>query len=97
MPRNVPRKPIQLVDYEAAMEQGPALPFDAQPSDVRPARRYVVLVCTETGQMFRSIPFAEYETAEKVARFSQLDADVVEVHIEKVCGRNGEAAEELRC
>jgi hypothetical protein len=39
--------------------------------------------------MFWSIPFAEYETAEKVARFSWLDADVVEVHVEEVCERNG--------
>jgi hypothetical protein len=47
--------------------------------------------------MFRSIPFAEYETAEKVARFSRLDADVVEAHIEVVLDRNGGGAEESRC
>jgi hypothetical protein len=77
------------------MEIGAALPSDVRPSDVRPARQYVVLVCTEAGQMFRSIPFAEYETAEKVARFSRLDADVVMAHVEEVFG--GEAAEESRC
>jgi hypothetical protein len=79
------------------METGAGLPFDARPKDVRPARRYVVLVRTESGQMFRSIPVAEYETAEKVARFSRLDAHVVEARVEEVCRRNGEAEEELRC
>jgi hypothetical protein len=79
------------------MESGTALPSDLRPSDVRPARQYVVLVRAETGQMFRSIPFAEYETAEKVAKFSRLDADVVEVHVQEVFDRNGEAAEESRC
>jgi hypothetical protein len=70
------------------MEMGAALPSDAKPSDVRPARLYVVLVRTETGQPFRSIPFADYETAEKIARFSRLDADVVEAHVEEVFERN---------
>jgi hypothetical protein len=79
------------------MEKGAALPSDAKPSDVRPARRYVVLVRTETGQMFRSIPFSEYETAEKVARFSRLDADVIEAHVEEVLQREDEWAEKLRC
>jgi hypothetical protein len=79
------------------METGAALPSEVRPSDVRPARQYVVLVRTEAGQMFRSIPFAEYETAEKVARFSRLDADVVEAHVEEVFDRNGEVAEEPRC
>jgi hypothetical protein len=79
------------------METGAALPFDAGPSGVRAARLYVVLVRTESGQTFRSIMFAEYETAEKVARFSRLDADVVEAHIEEVCGRNDDEAEGLRC
>jgi hypothetical protein len=46
--------------------------------------------------MFRSIPFAEYETAEKVARFSRLDADVVEAHVEEVLRRDG-TGRELRC
>jgi hypothetical protein len=79
------------------METGAALPSDVSPSDVRPARHYVVLVRTESGQLFRSIPFADYETAEKVARFSRLDADVVEARIEEVCGRNEDGAEEVRC
>jgi hypothetical protein len=89
--------PTPLIDYEAAMETDAALPSDAKPSDARPARQYVVLVRTEAGQMFRSVPFAEYETAEKVARFSRLDADVVEAHVEEVCGRNEDGAEESRC
>ena len=75
------------------METGTALPSDLAPSEVRPARQYVVLVRTETGQLFRSIPFAEYETAEKVARFSRLDADVVEARVEEVFERNGDGAE----
>ena len=79
------------------METGAALPSAVGPSDVRPTRRYVVLVRTETGQMFWSIPFAEYETAEKVARFSRLDAHVVEARVEEVCGRNEDGAEESRC
>jgi hypothetical protein len=70
------------------MKPAAALSSDVRPSDVRPARQYVVLVRTEEGQMFRSIPFAEYETAEKVGRFSRLDVDVVEAHIEEVSGRN---------
>jgi hypothetical protein len=79
------------------METGTALPFDARPPDVRTARQYVVLVRTESGQTFRSIPFAEYETAEKVARFSRLDSDVVEAHVEEVLDRNGDRMEESRC
>jgi hypothetical protein len=75
------------------MEIDAPLPSDVRPSDGRPARQYVVLVRTETGQLFRSIPFAEYETAEKVARFSRLDADVVEARVEEVFERNGEGAE----
>jgi hypothetical protein len=79
------------------METGTALPSDLAPSEVRPARQYVVLVRTEAGQLFRSIPFSDCETAEKVAKFSWLDADVVEARIEEVCGRNGDGAEESRC
>jgi hypothetical protein len=79
------------------METGAALPSDVRPADVRPARQYVVLVQTEAGQTFRSVPFAEYETAEKVARFSRLDADVIEAHVEEVVGRDGSGAEESRC
>jgi hypothetical protein len=79
------------------METGAALPSDVRPSDLRPARHYVVRVRTESGQTFRSVPFTEYETAEQVARFSRLDADVVETHVEEVCGRNAEGAEEARC
>jgi hypothetical protein len=82
---------------EAAMETGDAVPADVRSSDVRPAREYVVLVRTESGQTFRSDPFAEYETAEKVAKFSRLDADVVEAHVEEIFDRNAEAAGESRC
>jgi hypothetical protein len=79
------------------MENGAALPSDPRLTDVRIARQFVVLVRTEAGQMFRSVPFAEYETAEQVARFSRLDADVVQARVEEVCGRNDDEAEELRC
>ncbi len=48
-------------------------------------------------QTFRSIPFSDYETAAQVAKFSRLDADVVDAHVEEVHGRDGEGAEELRC
>jgi hypothetical protein len=79
------------------METGAALPSDAKPSDVRLARQYVVLVRTEAGQLFRSIPFSDYETAEKIAQFSWLDADVVEARVEEVLRRDGQGVERLRC
>ncbi len=63
----------------------------------RPVRQYVAVVRTEAGQTFRSIPFADYETAAQVVRFSRLDADVVEAHVEEVLGRDEDGAEERRC
>ncbi len=67
------------------------------PSRGRPARQYVAVVRTEAGPTFRSIPFADYETAAQVVRFSRLDADVVEAHVEEVLGRDEDGAEERRC
>jgi hypothetical protein len=72
------------------MEMGAALRSHFRPSDVRSARQYVVLVRTDSGQTFRSVPLSDYETAEQVAKFSRLDADVVEAHIEEVLDLNGE-------
>ncbi len=67
-----------------------ATPVDS--SRGRPARQYVAVVRTEAGQTFRSIPFADYETAAQVVRFSRLDADVAEAHVEEVLEQGGDGA-----
>jgi hypothetical protein len=54
-------------------------------------------VRTEAGQVLRNIPFTEYETAAQVAKFSRLDADVVETRIEEVLRQDEGGAEERRC
>jgi hypothetical protein len=79
------------------METGAVFSTDLDPSGARPARQYVAVGRTDAGQTFQSVPFPDYETAEQVANFSRLDADVVEAHVEEVVRPDGEGAEELRC
>ncbi len=79
------------------METGAVFSADGNRSGARSARQYVAVVRTEIGQTFRSIPFPDYETAAQVVRFSRLDADVVEAHVEEVLRQDGEGAEELQC
>jgi hypothetical protein len=57
---------------------------------------YVVVVRTEAGRTFRSVPFGDRDTAEKVARFSWLDRDVIDARVEEASRRDGEDVGGLR-
>ena len=45
---------------------------------------YVTVLRMDNGATIQSVVFADRETAEKVAKYSLLDADVVEARVEEV-------------
>jgi hypothetical protein len=75
---------------EGAMRPDATRGDDMCPSFGIPEPSYVVVVRTEPGRTFRSVPFRDRGTAEQVARFSRLDREVIGAHVEKVSRRDGD-------
>jgi hypothetical protein len=69
---------------EAAMRRRTALRPDVKASCADLETCYVAVLRIDDGTAVRSVPFADRETAEKVARYSLLDADVLEARVEEV-------------
>ncbi len=67
----------------------------AKPARGGPVPCYVAVLRLDDGTTARSVPFADRETAEKIAQFSLLDADVVEARVEEVRAERPAAAPPL--
>jgi hypothetical protein len=45
---------------------------------------YIAVLRIDGGATVRSVPFADRETAQKVASYSLLDPEVMETHVEEI-------------